>query len=328
MIKNILITGGAGYIGSHVAEILIKKKNKIFIVDNLSTGFKQLVNTKAKFYKADILNTKKIKKIIIKNKIDSVIHLAASLIIGVGEKHPKLYYKNNVLGTKSILEACEKTSVKNFIFSSTAAVYKDKQKIVNEESKIMPKSVYGKTKIKAEKIIISKCKKLNVNYAILRYFNVCGASQSGKIGLIAKTDSLFKNISIALMKKKPIIKIYGTDYNTPDGTSVRDYIHVSDLAEIHYKILKKIFETSKSTIVNCGYHKGISVKEAVNEFTKQSKKKISILFQKRRLGDLAMVIANNKKLKKTINWTPKYFKLSEIVRSCIRWEKKQSTGNF
>ena len=319
--KNILITGGAGYIGSHVTEILIKYKKNNFIVDNLSTGFKKLINKKAKFYNLNILDGKKIRKIIIKFKIDSVIHLAGSLIISSGEKNPKLYYKNNVLGTKSVLLACKNTSVKNFIFSSTAAVYKDKQKIVHEKSIIKPKSVYGKTKIKAEKIIISNCQKLGINYAILRYFNVCGASLSGKIGLIANTDSLFKNISVALMKKNPIIKIYGNDYNTPDGTTIRDYIHVTDLAELHLKILSKISKTGKSTIVNCGYHRGISVIETINEFKKQTKKNISISYEKRRPGDLAMVVANNKKLKETINWSPKYYKLSTIVKSCIKWEK-------
>ena len=200
--KNILITGGAGYIGSHVAEILINKKKKIFIIDNLSSGFKKLLNKKAHFINLNILNTSKLKKIIIHNKIDSVIHLAASLIISVGETHPKLYYKNNVLGTKSLLRACNNSLVKNFIFSSTAAVYKEGQKIVSEKSKVNPKSVYGKTKLLAEKHIILDCKKMKINYGILRYFNVCGASPSGKIGIISKGDHLFKNISVEVMKKK------------------------------------------------------------------------------------------------------------------------------
>jgi len=326
--KNILITGGAGYIGSHIAEVLNKSKKKIFIVYNLSTGFKKLINKKNVFYKVNISNTKEIRNIIIKNKIDSVIHLAGSLIISVGEKYPKLYYKNNVLGTKSVLSACKNTFVKNFIFSSTAAVYKDTQKVVHEESKVQPKSVYGQTKMKAEKLIILNCKKLKINYAILRYFNVCGASPTGKIGLIAKTDSLFKNIAVSLMKKKPIIKIYGKDYNTPDGTTIRDYIHVSDLADVHYKILKKISQSGKSTIVNCGYFRGISVKKVINEFQKHSKKKINILYHKRRAGDLSMIIANNQKLKKIIRWKPKYYKLSTIVKSCIQWEKKQLTSKF
>ena len=321
MIHRILITGGAGYIGSHVIESLIKYKNKIYVVDNLSTGFKKLINKKTKFYKINILNTKKIKQIIINKKIDTIIHLAGSLNINIGEKNPKLYYKNNVIGTKSVLSACKNTLVKNFIFSSTAAVYQDKQKIVSETSNIKPKSIYGKTKFKAEKLIISNCNKLGINYSILRYFNACGASNSGKIGLIEKTDSLFKNIATELMKKKPLVKIYGNNYDTPDGTAIRDYIHVSDLAEIHLKILQKMSKTNKSNVFNCGYYRGISVKEVVEEFKKQTKKIIKISYQKKRSGDLAVVIANNIKLKKSINWRPKNFKLSSIVKSCIQWEK-------
>ena len=159
MTKNILITGGAGYIGSHISEILVKNKKKLFIVDNLSTGYRKLINKKAKFFKVNINNKKKLKSIIINHKIDSVIHLAASLIIGMGEKYPKLYYKNNVLGTKSLISACIGTTVKNFIFSSTAAVYKDGLYKVTEKSKVKPKSIYGKTKLKAEKLIINYCKK-------------------------------------------------------------------------------------------------------------------------------------------------------------------------
>jgi len=319
--KNILITGGAGYIGSHIAETLVKNKIKIFIVDNLSTGFKKLINKKAQFYNFNILNTVKLRKIIIENKIDSVIHLAASLSIGVGEKHPKLYYKNNVLGTSSVLKACSSSLVKNFIFSSTAAVYKEGQKIVNEKSKVSPKSIYGKTKLLAEKQIILNCKKMKINYGILRYFNVCGASPSGKIGIISKGDHLFKNISVEVMKKKPMIKIYGSDYNTLDGTAVRDFIHVSDLAEIHYQVLKTISKSKKSKVLNCGYNRGISVRQVVDEFKSQINKSIKIKLQRRRAGDMESLISNNKYLKKLIIWKPKYDNLKTIVRSCIRWEK-------
>ena len=322
IIKNILITGGAGYIGSHIAEILVTNNKKIFIIDNLSTGFKKLINKKAFFYNLNILTTNKLKKIITENKIDTVIHLAASLSIGVGEKYPKIYYKYNVMGTESLLKACKNSLVKNFIFSSTAAIYKDGQKIVNENSKISPKSVYGKTKLKAEKKIIINCKKNKINFGILRYFNVCGASDSGKIGLISKGDHLFKNISSAVMKKKPLIKINGNDYNTFDGTTIRDYIHVSDLADIHFKVLQKISKLNKSITLNCGYGKGLSVKQVVNEFKIQIKKKIKINFLPRRLGDMEMIIADNKKLKKFINWRPKYNSIKRIVKSCIDWEKK------
>ena len=194
MVKNILITGGAGYIGSHVTEILLKRYKKVFLIDNLSTGHRQLINKNAKFFKLDINNKDKVKKIIKKNKIDSIIHLAANLIIEEGQKKPKKYFKNNVLGTKSLLDACKNTTVKNFIFSSTAAIYKEGQYRVSEKSVIKPKSIYGKTKVKAEKLIKNFTKKNKITYGILRYFNIAGSSPSGKIGLITKKATIYLKI--------------------------------------------------------------------------------------------------------------------------------------
>jgi len=323
IVKNVLITGGAGYIGSHVTETLLKKNKKVFLVDNLSTGHKKLINKKAKFFKLDIANKRGIKKIIEKYKIDSIIHLAAHLIIGEGQKKPKKYYKNNVLGTKKLMEACKNSTVKNFIFSSTAAIYKEGQYKVSENSMIKPKSVYGKTKIKAENLIINFAKKNKINYGILRYFNIAGASPSGKIGLInKKSDHLFKNFSSEIMKKRPKLKIYGSDYKTKDGSCIRDFIHVSDIAQIHYLILEKINKLKISKILNCGYNKGISVLEVAKEFKKQSSKKVNIIFTKRRKDDLIKIIASNKKLKNFVKWRPKFDNLSKIVKSCIIWERK------
>ena len=323
MVKNVLITGGAGYIGSHVTEILLKKYKKVFIVDNLSTGYRKLINKKAKFFKIDIHNKKKIRKVIEKYNIDSVIHLAANLIIEEGQKKPKKYYKNNVLGTKKLLDSCKNTTVKNFIFSSTAAIYKEGQYKVSEKSIIKPKSIYGKTKIKAENQIQNFAKKNKLNYGILRYFNIAGSSPSGKIGLINKnSDHLFKNFSIELMKKKPKLKIYGTDYNTKDGSCIRDFIHVSDIAEIHFLILQKIDKLNISKILNCGYNKGTSVLEVAKEFRRHSSKKVDILYANRRQNDLVKIIASNKSLYKFIKWRPKFNNLSKIVKSCIVWEKK------
>ena len=323
MVKNILITGGAGYIGSHITEVLLKKKKKVFLLDNLSTGHRKLINKNAKFFKLDILKTKKVKKILNKHKIDSIIHLAANLIIGEGQKKPKKYYRNNVLGTKKLLEACKNTMVKNFIFSSTAAIYKEGQYKVSEKSIVKPKSIYGKTKIKAENLIISFANKNKINYGILRYFNIAGASSSGKIGLInKKNDNLFKNYSSELMKKRPKLMIYGADYKTKDGSCVRDFMHVSDIAEIHYLILEKINKLKISKILNCGYNKGTSVLEVAKEFKKQSLKKVNIVFTKRRKDDLIKIIASNNRLKNFINWSPKFNNLNKIVKSCIIWEKK------
>ena len=322
MIKNILVTGGAGYIGSHIIEILIKKNKNVFIIDNLTTGYKKLINKKAKFFKLDILNTIKLKEIIEKNNIDSIIHLAANLIIGEGERQPKKYYKNNVKGTQSVLDSIKKTKVKNLLFSSTAAVYKDGMYRVTEKSIVKPKSVYGKTKLRAENLIKTKCKKLGINYGILRYFNIVGASPSGKYGLINISDHLFKNFSKQVMKKKPILKIYGTDYNTPDGSCIRDFIHVSDIAEIHEKVLNKVNNLNKSVILNCGYNQGISVLQVAKEFKNQSKEKVEIIKVRKRPGDLGKIIASNTKLNNFIKWKPKFKSLSYMVKSSILWEQK------
>ena len=202
MVKNILITGGAGYIGSHISEELIKKKKNIFILDNLSTGHRQLINKKGKFIFGDITNKDLLRKIFLKYRIDSVIHLAAALSVGESQKKPNKYKWINIEGTKRVLRSIKNSNVKNLIFSSTCAVYKDGLIKVTERSKLKPTSVYGKTKLSGEELIKKFCKKNKINYGILRFFNVAGASISGKIGQINKGDQLFKNLSIELKKKE------------------------------------------------------------------------------------------------------------------------------
>lgn len=322
MKENILITGGAGYIGSHIVESLLKKRYRVVVVDNFSTGYKRLLNKKVKFYRVDINQKLKINKIIKVNKITSIFHLAAHLSVGESEKKPKKYYLNNVTGTMNLLKACINTDVKNFLFSSTCAVYKDGIFKVNEKTKLLPKSVYGKTKLAGENLIKSYSKKLNLNYGILRFFNVAGASSTGKIGLIKKGDQLFKNLSIAVMKKNPVVNIYGDKYNTPDGTCIRDYIHVCDIADLHLKILNKIKTIKKSIIANCGYGYGFSVLQIINKFQKLSRKKINVNIKGKRKGDMEKIISSSSKLKKLIKWKPKYNNLSLMVKSSITWEKK------
>ncbi len=323
MVKNILITGGAGYIGSHISEILIKKKKKIFILDNLSTGHKRLINKKAKFIFGDITNRNLIKKTLKNYKIDSVIHLAAVLSVEESQKKPNKYKWINIEGTKRLLSSIKDSNVKNIIFSSTCAVYRDGLDRVSERSKLKPTSVYGKTKLKGEKLIKKLCKSKKMNYGILRFFNVAGASPTGKIGQINIGDQLFKNLSLELNKRYPVFKIYGDDYNTKDGTCIRDYIHVSDIAQIHYEVLKKINKINNSVIFNCGYSKGISVKEVIKAFKKNTRKKIIVKILKRRKGDMAKITANSSKLKKFISWKPKYDSLNKIVKSCLYWEKRK-----
>ncbi len=320
--KNILVTGGAGYIGCHIVEQLIKNKEKVIIIDNLVTGYKKLINKKAKFIKADIKNRSKINKIIKEYNITSIIHLAAYLNISEAEKNKRKYYDNNIIGTKNLLNACKNSKVKNIIFSSSCSVYGNVNGSVKENSKLNPQGYYGYTKYKGEELVRKISKQLNLNYGILRYFNVAGASQSGKIGEIEKSHGhLIKNLAIESQKKKSIINIFGNDYNTKDGTCIRDYIHVSDLADIHIKGLNYLKNNKKSFILNCGYGKGYSVKQIVDIF-KKVKKNVVIHYQKRRPGDIGQVYANTKKFKKILKWVPKHNNIKFIIKSAIEWEKK------
>jgi UDP-glucose 4-epimerase len=320
--KNILVTGGAGYIGSHIVEQLIKNKEKVIILDNLVTGYKKLINKKAKFIKADIKNKSKITKIIKDYNISSIIHLAAYLNVSEAEKNKKKYYQNNITGTKNLLEASKNTNVKNIIFSSSCSIYGNVKGSVDEKRKPNPQGYYGFTKYKGEELVKKLSVKYKFKYGILRYFNVAGASSSGKIGEIEKSHGhLIKNIAIESLKKNPQIKIFGSDYKTKDGTCIRDYVHVSDLADIHIKGLKYLKDNQKSFILNCGYGKGYSVQQIVNIF-KKIKKNVEVQYQKRRPGDITQVYANSKKFKKILMWRPKYNNIRLIIQSAIQWEKK------
>ena len=319
---NILITGGAGYIGSHIVELLVKAKANVIIYDNLVTGFKKLINKKAKLIKGDTKNLKKLTEVIKKNKIVSIIHQAAYLNISESETNKKKYYKNNILGTLNLVKACKNSHVKTIIFSSSCSVYGSVKGSVNEKHSLSPQSYYAYTKLKGENILKKYAKSFKFNYGILRYFNVAGASNSGKIGQIEKSHGqLIKNLAIQSLKLIPKVNIYGKNYKTKDGTCIRDYIHVSDLADIHLKILKKITKTKNSLIINCGYGKGYSVKEIVNIF-KLLKKNVIVKYQKRRPGDISQIYADTKKIRKILNWKPKFNNIKKILLSAIKWENK------
>jgi len=323
-INNILVTGGAGYIGSHIVEKLVKNDVNVFILDNLVTGYKKLINKKAFFTKGSIKDSNKIRKIVIKNKIDTIIHLAAHLNVKEAENNKRKYISNNIEGTYEVVKACKNSKVRNIIFSSSCSVYGSVNGSVNEQKKPKPKGFYAYTKYKGEQIIKKYSKLYNYNYAILRYFNVAGASNSNKIGEIHRSyGHLIKNLAIQSLKKQPKIFIFGKNYNTKDGTCIRDYIHILDLVDAHLKSLNFINIHSKSLILNCGYGKGYSVLDIVNIFKKMNKK-IKIIFTKRRPGDVSQIYANTKKIKKELKWKPKYNDLKKIIKSAIKWEKKIS----
>ena len=319
--NNILVTGGAGYIGSHIVEQLVKTKARIIIIDNLANGYRKLINKKAIFIKGDIKNFKKLSKTFNKYKIDSIIHLAAYLNISEAERNKKKYYQNNVRGTLNLIKCCKSSNIKSIVFSSSCSIYGNTIGAVNENKRANPIGYYARTKYEGEKLIIKYAKKYNYNYAILRYFNIAGASSSNKIGEINSSHGhLFKNIAIQSLKRKPVINVYGDNYKTKDGTCVRDYMHVSDLSVAHVKALKYLKEKSKSVILNCGYGKGYSVLEILRMF-KKIKKNLKIKFVQRRKCDVAAVYSDTKKFKKTIKMKNKYNNIHKILNSSIKWEK-------
>lgn len=321
---RILVTGGAGYIGSKICHDLLLKKHKVFIIDNLSTGYKKLIPKKAKFFFGNILNKKKIISIIKKNNINAVMHLAASLSVEESEKKPKKYYINNVIGTKKILEACKFCNIKYFIFSSTCAVYGHGKNKLKENDPVKPQSVYAKTKLKGELLIKDFAKKNNFYYAILRYFNVAGADLKNNIGCINKNNQLIKNLCLCIKNKDYKLKIYGNRYKTKDGTCIRDYIHLNDISKIHILSLKNLERLKKSFLINCGYGSGYSVKDIINRFENILKIKIKKIYCKKRLGDVALAVNDPTTMRKKLKLNFKKNFLDKIIRSAIKWELRNS----
>ena len=322
--KSVLLTGGAGYIGSNVANFLLDKGFKVTIIDNLITGKKNLVPKKAKLFICDIANQKKVTQIIKINNFDTVMHFAGLVKVDESIKYPKKYNDFNYKKGKIFLNTCFKNNLKNIIFSSTASVYGNaRHEKVYENNKLKPLNPYAKSKYKLENYLIKNSKSNNFKYIILRYFNVAGAEKKLRTGLISKSSTnLIKVICEVAVGKRKKLKINGNDYSTKDGTPVRDFIHVSDLAEIHYLTAKYLIENNKSKIFNCGYGKGYSVLEVVDNMNSIIKKKIPIIFGKRRNKDIEISISSTKKFHKYIKWKPKFNNLKYILKTSFEWEKK------
>ena len=327
---KIIVTGGAGFIGSHTVVELIECGYDPVIIDDFRNSEKFILkqiegitSKPIKHYEIDCGNIKEMKRVFKEENPDGIIHFAADKAVNESVNNPLKYYENNVSNLINLIKVIEEYDIKSFVFSSSCSIYGNTIGAVSEKRRPNPKSYYAYTKYQSEKIIIKYAKKYNYDYAILRYFNIAGSSPSGNIGLINKSDHLFKNFSREIMKKRPVLKIYGNDYKTKDGSCIRDFIHVSDIAEIHFKVLEKIDKTNKSKILNCGYNKGTSVLEVAKEFKKQTSKKVKILITKRRTADLVKIIASNNKLMRFIRWKPKFNNLGKIVKSCLIWEKRQ-----
>ena len=321
--KNILLTGGAGYIGSHVAYLPLDKGCDVTIIDNLSTGNRQLIPKKSTFYNCDIADTKKITKILKENNFDIVMHFAGVIKVDESLKNPNKYNFINYEKGKIFLNTCVKNNLNKIIFSSTASVYGNSKKKVSENSKLKPMNPYAKSKLKLENYLSRNSKLKKFNYIILRYFNVAGADKKMRTGLLSKSSTnLMKVICQVATGSKKKFKINGKNYDTKDGTPVRDFIHVSDLAEIHYLASKYLIKKNKSKIFNCGYGKGYSVLEVLKTMNLLLKKKIPTIYGDRRNKDIKLSKADTKKFNKHIRWKPKFNNLKYILKTSLQWEKK------
>lgn len=321
--KKILVTGGAGYIGSQIVFDLVDLGYKVVVADNLSTGHKKLINKKAIFYKVDIGNKVEMEKIFLKHRIDQVIHLAASLSVEESMKNPSKYYLNNVVNTKNLLEISGKYKIKKFIFSSTCAIFGEGVKKVKDDAVPNPTSHYGLTKLLCESLIEKLSKKFKFNYYILRYFNVVGADAKYRVGPINQSGQLFKNLSTCIVNKNYQIKVYGKNYKTRDGTCIRDYIDVNDLSRIHINCLIEKLK-KKSCIINCGYGHGYSVLQIVKMFEKISGKILKKKYLPPRKGDVSEVISVLSKKKEIKKILSNNFYINEFVKNSLLWEKKIS----
>lgn len=337
---NILITGGAGYIGSHVAkQILEKTEHNLTILDNLSTGSKTTLQTLKTirdfdFYELDLKKFDKVNTLLNKNNIDAIIHFAASIVVPESVQNPLKYYLNNTINTTNLIKCAMENEVNSFIFSSTAAVYGEPTTIpkngINETYPTIPINPYGMSKLMSEKVLQdSALAHPNFKYVIFRYFNVAGADihydqnkLSPRIGQsFPNATHLIKIASECAVKKREKMAIFGDDYPTNDGTCVRDYIHVDDLADAHIKAVNYL-QKNPSDIFNIGYGKGYSVKEVIQTMKNSTKQNFEVQNAPRRQGDPSTLISDNAKIKTKMGWIPQYEDLSLICQSAYKWEKE------
>ena len=324
---NILVTGGAGYIGSHVVKQLGEQTtHNITVLDNLVTGFREAV-LYGKFIEADLSDFERIGKIVREGNYDAVIHFAASLVVPESVSSPLKYYLNNTANTANLIKQCVDNGVNNFIFSSTAATYGEPspdEVPVTEESPTAPINPYGSSKLMSETVLKDTAAAYDdFNYIALRYFNVAGASIDGKIGQSTKDATLLIKVAAeAALDKREKMYIFGDDYPTPDGTCIRDYIHVEDLAAAHIKALDYLQEKRQSGVFNCGYGHGFSVKEVLETMKRVSGVDFPVEIKERRPGDPAILISDNTKIRTEMGWEPRYDDLALICKTGLEWEKK------
>jgi UDP-glucose 4-epimerase len=321
---KILITGGAGYIGSHTTNQLLNAGHQVVVYDNLFTGFREAIPAEAEFVLGDVRDSEKLAQTMTDFNIEAVVHFAAMLNVAESVVQPIQYYENNTLGVLSLVKACQKSGVKKVVFSSTSAVYGDESdgNLLSEESPLKPVNPYGWSKLMSEGVLRDCEIAYGIRSAIFRYFNVAGASADGKNG--QRTKNAYHLVHIAAQAasgKRDKMAIFGQDYPTPDGTCVRDYIHVEDLADIHVLGLDYLNKGGKTDVFNCGYGHGYSVREVIQTVKKVTGVDFKVEEKGRRAGDPASLVALSKKTSNVLGWKPSFDSLDLICKSAVSWEK-------
>lgn len=325
---KILVCGGAGYIGSHTVYELIEQGHEVVVADNLCKGHKKAVHKAAKLYIGDLRDAEFLDKVFAENKIDAVIDFAAFSLVGESCSEPLKYFDNNVYGTVRLLEAMVRAGVKKIVFSSTAATYGEPENIpILESDRTLPTNPYGESKLTVEKILKWSDAAYGIKYVALRYFNAAGAHISGEIGEDHSPEThLIPIILQVALGQRAQIAMFGDDYPTPDGTCVRDYIHVTDLADAHIKAIEKLFRDETSAVYNLGNGTGFSVKEVVEETRRVTGKEIKAVVEGRRAGDPSTLIATSEKAMRELNWKPRFNTLPQIIETAWNWHKNHPNG--
>jgi UDP-glucose 4-epimerase len=321
---GVLVTGGAGYIGSHMVLALADAGEKTVVLDNLTTGLKSAIDPRATFVEGDIANKDLVQGIIQDNGVSSVIHFAGSIVVPESVSDPLKYYSNNTAKTRNLIEACVGANVSEFVFSSTAAVYGSPEQVpVAEDATLNPMSPYGRSKLMTEWMLQDVAKAHGMKYAILRYFNVAGADPQGRSGQSTRDATHLIKVAVqTALGLRDHMSIFGEDYPTADGTCIRDYIHVSDLIAAHEAALNYLRKDGDNIVANCGYGHGASVKQVIDAIERVTNKKIDARMGERRAGDPAEIVADATKAREILGWEPTHDDLLEIVRHAYEWESR------
>ena len=321
---SVLVTGGAGYIGSHMVLALLDAGEDVVVLDNLSTGHRWAVPDQVEFVLGDIANQDLVRAVIWKHAVTAIIHFAGSIVVPESIEDPLGYYENNTVNSRSLIEAAVSAGVKQFIFSSTAAVYgMPEENPVREDARLNPISPYGSSKLMTEMMLKDTAFAHDFEYVALRYFNVAGADQEGRSGQSTPAAThLIKVASQAALGERTHMDVYGTDYETEDGTGIRDYIHVTDLAKAHLLALNYLREGGKSEVFNCGYGRGFSVLEVIDAVKRASGVDFKVNLAARRAGDPAALIACADKIRETLGWVPDHDDLDKITAIALAWEDR------